>query len=112
MHDTPPESDVERVERFCLTRVPATLHHRVRLDVVVDNGGIEIHEARPVLLGAPAGWTSMPLARFAYEPDGTYTLHPGNSEGTWDSYLDLERNQILEVLLDEVDQDPTSVFWG
>jgi Protein of unknown function (DUF3024) len=112
MHEVPPASDVERVEQFCLTRVPATLHNEVRLDVVVDNGGIEIHEARPVLLGAPAGWTTMPVARFAYEPDGTYTLYSGNSDGTWDYYLDLEHNQILEVLLDEVDYDPTSVFWG
>jgi hypothetical protein len=112
MDEAPPPSDVARVERFCLTRVPATLHHEVRLDVVVADGGIEIHEAKPILLSAPAGWTTMPLARFAYESDGTYTLYSGNRDGEWDYYLDLERNQILEVLIDEVDQDPTSVFWG
>jgi hypothetical protein len=112
MDEAPPASDIERVERFCLTRIPTTLHDEVRLDVVVADGGIEIHEARPVFAGASAGWTTMPLARFAYEPDGTYTLYSGNSDGGWDYYLDLEQNQILEVLIDEVDQDPTSVFWG
>jgi hypothetical protein len=112
MHEAPPRNDVDRVEQFCLARIPTALHDQVRLDVIVLDGGIEIHEARPVLLGAPVDWTTMPIARFAYEDDGTYTLYSGNSNGAWDFYLDLEHNQILEVLIDEVDQDPTSVFWG
>jgi hypothetical protein len=111
MHEAPPKNDVEQVERFCLTKVPASHHDQVRLDVVVVDGGIEIHEGRPVLLDAPIDWTSVPIARFAYE-DGTYTLYSGGSDGVWDYYLDLEHNQILEVLIEEVDQDPTSVFWG
>jgi hypothetical protein len=112
MSEEPPRNDVQRVERYCLDRIPTTLHHQVRLDVIVADGGIEIHEARPVLLGAPLDWTTMPIARFAYEDDGTYTLYSGGSDGIWDYYLDLESHQILEVLIDEVDQDPTSVFWG
>ena len=40
MDEAPPASDIERVERFCLTRIPTTLHDEVRLDVVVADGGI------------------------------------------------------------------------
>ena len=112
MDEAPSPGDVERVERFCLDRVPSARHHELRLDVVVADGGIEIHEAKTVLFGAPESWTTMPIARFACEPDGTYTLYSGNSDGQWDFYLDLEAHQILEVLIDEVDQDPTGVFWG
>jgi hypothetical protein len=112
MDEAPPSSDVERVERFCLARVPTVRHHELRLDVIIEDGGIEIHEAKPVLLGASASWTTMPLARFACETDGTYTLYSANSDGGWDFYLDLEAHQILDVLIDEVDQDPTGVFWG
>ncbi len=82
-------------------------HRTARTRAPPDQGRDELSR-----IGAPTDWTTTPVARFAYEEDGTYTLLLGHSDGNRDYYLDLESNQILEVLIDQVGQDPHSVFWG
>jgi hypothetical protein len=64
------------------------------------------------LEGAPGEWTKTPIAQVRYEGDGTWTLYFGDHYGKWTMYFDLNTNQPIDVILDEISLDPTSVFWG
>jgi hypothetical protein len=107
-----PELDVEKVRRFCRRKVPATLGDEVRLEVTTRGKNVSIHERRPVWKGAPGEWTSMPIAQLRYEGEGVWTLYFGDRNGKWVMYFDLEPKQPVDVIVSELEEDPTCVFWG
>jgi hypothetical protein len=107
-----PELDVEKVRRWCHERVPAKFKVEVRLQVTTRGKSISIHECRPVWRGAHGEWTKMPIAQIRYEGDGPWTLYFGDRNGKWTTYFDLDANQDIDVILDEIENDPTCVFWG
>lgn len=107
-----PELDVEKLKRFCAKKVPATLADEVRLEVSTRGRSVSIHERRPVWRGAPGDWTSMPIAQLRYHGDGNWTLYFGDRNGKWVRYFDLDPSQPIDVLIDELEDDPTCVFWG
>ena len=107
-----PEIDVERVRRACRRRVPDQFKDEIRLEVTVRGKHVSIHEQRPVWRGAPGDWTSMPIAQLRYEGAGLWTLYFGDRHGKWTQYLDLEPRQLIDVIINELDTDPTGIFWG
>jgi hypothetical protein len=107
-----PELDIEKLRRFCKRRCPDTLADKVRLDLSVKGKRVSIHERRPVFEGAPGEWSSMPIAQLRYEGDGAWTLYFGDRYGGWTLYFDLEPKQNVDVIIEELDSDPTCVFWG
>jgi hypothetical protein len=110
-----PELDVEKVKRFCAKKVPDTLADEVRLEVTIRGRSLSIHERRPVWRGAPGDWTSTPIAQFRYDGDGDgdgkWTLYFGDHNGKWVLYFDLDPKQPIHVLINELEDDPTCVFW-
>jgi hypothetical protein len=107
-----PEIDIEKVRRSCRRRVPDTFKDEVRLEVTVRGRHLSIHERRPVWRGAPGEWTSMPIAQLRYDGDGLWTLYFGDRYGKWTQYFDLAPRQAIDVIINELDTDPTCVFWG
>jgi hypothetical protein len=107
-----PDLDVERVKRFCAKKVPANLADEVRLEVTTRGQSVSIHERRPVWRGAPGEWTSMPVAQLRYDGDGEWTLYFGDRNGEWVLYFDLDPKQPIDVLVNELQGDPTCLFWG
>lgn len=107
-----PELDIEKVRRFCRTKAPDTLADEVRLEVTTRGKNVSIHERRPVWNGAPGEWTSMPIAQLRYDGGGAWTLYFGDRNGKWVMYFDLDPQQPVDVIIHELEHDPTSVFWG
>jgi hypothetical protein len=107
-----PDLDVEKIKRFCAARIPAEYADEVRLEVTTRGKNISIHERRPPWTGAPGEWTTMRIAQLRYEGDGGWTLYFGDRYGRWTMYFDLEPSQPVDVLIKELSEDPTCVFWG
>lgn len=107
-----PELDVEKVKRFCAKKVPHSLADEVRLEVTTRGKSVSVHERRPVWRGAPGEWTSMPIAQLRYEGDGQWTLYYGDRNSKWVLYFDLDPKQPVDVIINELEEDPTCVFWG
>ncbi len=107
-----PDLDIEKVQRACRRRVPEQLKDEIRLEVTVRGKRVSIHEQRPVWRGAPGEWTSMPIAQFRYEGEELWTLYFGDSRGKWTRYFELEPRQPIDVIINQVDTDPTGIFWG
>ena len=107
-----PELDIEKVKRFCRQRVPDNLKDEVRLEVTTRGKSVSIHECRPPWRGTPGEWTRMPIAQLRYEGDGAWSLYCGDRYGKWTMYFDLDANQPVDVVINELETDPTCVFWG
>jgi hypothetical protein len=107
-----PDLDVEKVRRFCRTRIPDAVANNVRLEATTRSRSVFIHERRPPWDGSPGEWTSMPIAQPRYEDDGKWTLFFANQYRKWVRYPELEPKQPIDVLISEINQDPTCIFWG
>ena len=103
---------MEKVRRFCAKRCPPSLGHEVRLEVTTRGKNVSIHECRPVWRGAPGEWTSMPIAQLRYDGTGGWTLYFGDRYRRWTMYDDLEPSQDVDTIINELEEDPTCVFWG
>lgn len=107
-----PELDIEKLRRWCRKRCPESLADQVRLEVMVKGKRVSVHENRPPWHGGPGEWTSMPIAQIRYTGDGKWTLYFGDRYGGWTLYFDLEPEQPIDVIIEELEEDPTCVFWG
>ena len=62
--------------------------------------------------GAPGEWTKMSVAQLRYEGDGTWTLYCATATASGSMYFDLDSHQPVDVILEEIEADPTGIFWG
>lgn len=107
-----PEIDVEKVKRYCRAKIPERLHNEVRIETSIRGKSISIHECRPIWRGAPGEWTKTSVAQLRYEGDGTWTLYSADRNSKWFLYFDLDSHQPVDVILEEIEADPTGIFWG
>jgi hypothetical protein len=113
-----PEAIAHEVERevavFCDARVPAELRNQIRLEFSVRGNAITIMERRPPWrddLGPD--WSSTKVAQLRFEPTGqAWDLYCSDASGRWFRYDEAEPSRDVGPLLDEIDADPTGVFWG
>jgi len=107
-----PETEQHRVNKlfkaFCEKRVPPHARDQVTLVYKVTGSKVILIESRPHFQD-PSIWSEMPIAQFEYDA----------STKAWSLYA-YDRNDKrkpyskgpLEKLIQEVDKDPTGIFWG
>jgi Protein of unknown function (DUF3024) len=58
-------------------------------------------------------WSVQGVARFRYvRTTGLWTLYWPDQNGRWHRYDGAAPSRSVRELLDEVDRDPTGIFWG
>lgn len=100
------------VGSFCENRVPKELQDQVQIFYKIRGNNITIFESRSVHLPSYEPYISeMKIAqiRFCNETK-MFELFYSDSNEKWWAY-DLESLE-LEDILEEIDKDPTSIFWG
>lgn len=109
-----PELDIARVRRWCGARVPEHARHEVRLECEVAARYLTIVERRaPWRDDAGPEWTSLPIAQLRYtQATKMWSLYWRDRNLRFHAYDRLAPSPHLETLLTELDQDPTSIFWG
>lgn len=107
-----PDLDVEKIRRFCRARVPAAVADKVRVDATTRGKTVSIHERRPPWDGSPGEWTSTPIAQLRYEGEGLWTLYFSDRNGKWVRFPEREPFQPVDVLVNELEEDSTCLFWG
>jgi hypothetical protein len=107
-----PETEQHRVKKlfgaFIEKRVPQHVRDQVRLIYKITGRKVILIETRPHFQD-PTVWTEMPIAQFEYD----------EAAKVWSLYA-YDRNDKrkpyskghLELLIQEVDNDPTCIFWG
>ena len=93
-------------------KIPAHVRDKVRLSYRFRGNTITLFEHRPVF-NKQSEWTNSAVAQFRYNPSGNkWTLYCADRNSRWHRYDDLEPAEDFDLLLQEVDEDPTGIFWG
>lgn len=111
---TLPETDLTRIKRYCESRVPAEYQDQVKVTMKRRGKSVTILECRPPwseMVGPE--WSERPLAQMRYdERTAAWTLYYADRNGRWHVYDLIEPHQSAPRLLDEIEKDPTCIFWG
>jgi hypothetical protein len=108
-----PELDIARVQRWCAARVPEHARHQVRVECQVAPRHITIVERRAPWHDDRRDWTSFPIARLRHTAaDRSWTLYWGDRNLRFHVYDLLAPSSCVDDLLDEIDRDPSCIFWG
>jgi hypothetical protein len=97
---------------YCSKRTPSTVKAKVRVGYRVEGNAVILYEERPAFR-PPHDWQEMVVAKFTYV--GTrreWRLFCQHRDRRWHTYQALPAASRLAALLDEVDADPTGIFWG
>ncbi|MBA3807955.1 MAG: DUF3024 domain-containing protein [Solirubrobacterales bacterium] len=94
--------------------MPPHALHQVRTQLDISRGAATIVEVRaPWRAGIGPDWTRRGVARLRYVArTGLWSLYWSDRNGRWHRYDPLAPCPDVLVLLDEVDRDPTCIFWG
>jgi hypothetical protein len=107
-----PELDLARIRQFCDNRVPAHLRKEARVEADVRGKSVTILDCRPPWHPNLNDWSRAPIAQLRYDPDTTtWTLYWADRNSRWHRYHDLDPGTADE-LLNEINDDPTCIFWG
>jgi len=107
-----PEIEQHRVKKllsaFIEKRVPPHIRDQVKEVCKAIDNRVTLSECRPYY-NDPSTWTEMPIAQFEYDL-GTkvWSLYAYNRNDKRKPYS----KGALEQLIQEVDKDPTGIFWG
>jgi hypothetical protein len=109
-----PEGALRQVEEYCASRVSEDARDQIRVECSARGRGISIVERRPPWnpdLGSE--WSEVKVAQLRYdEGRGTWSLCCSDSNGRWSAYDELGPTKDVAPLLNEIDADPTGIFWG
>ena len=94
------------------SKVPVRLADKLRLGHSVRGNSVTLFEERPNLLEADK-WVKILVAQFRYDPSkARWSLHCADRNSRWHLYEDLAPAKDFALLLREVEEDPTGIFWG
>ncbi len=107
-----PEIELHRVNKlfnmFCEQRIPPHARDQIKLLYNIKGSKVILIESRPYY-DDPTKWTEMPVAQFEYnETTKTWSLYGYNRN---DKRLPIAKGN-LEKIIQEVDKEPTGIFWG
>ncbi len=111
---TLPGLDVAIVRHFCEQRIPPHALDQLRLELEEGPAAITIVERRaPWREDYGPEWTSSPIAQMRYSAgSGAWTLYCRDRHERWNRYPRLPPTPDITALLNEIDGDPTNIFWG
>ena len=111
-----PETDLTRVRRSVDARNEEIGEHldEIRVEVDVNAKAITILECRPPWVDdAGEEWIRQEVARFRFtKATGAWTLYWPDRHSRFHAYDRVKPTPNVQRLLDEIDADPTHIFWG
>lgn len=100
------------LDEYCRNAVPKHAHDKLRLGYLSRGMAITLFEMRPSFR-RPTKWTSTDVARFRYnKASKEWMLYWRDRNSKWHIYEGFEPSADFSVILQEVLDDPTGIFWG
>jgi Protein of unknown function (DUF3024) len=101
-----------KITKYCDALVPPHLKDQIRHTFGFRGNSLTLFERRPHFQKKSV-WTKLSVAQFRYSiDDRTWTLYWADRNSRWHVYDRIPPASKLDDLLDEVDDDPTCIFWG
>ena len=100
------------LKAFCERRVPSAARDQVRMSHEFRGESVTLFEDR-VRWNNPDEWTHMPIAQFRFDKEsGKWTLYCADRNSRWHFYDRAVPTSNIGVLINNVDEDPTGIFFG
>ena len=97
---------------YCDTRIPKEVQNQIKLSYKIRGDNITLIESRP-LWDDESKWIEMKIAQIRFKNEGkTFTLYCADRNSKWHLYDFIKPSKDLKIILQEIDNDPTSIFWG
>ncbi len=107
-----PDKDLARITRWCDARVPEALWDEVKVEADAATTHVTIVEVRPTWDGEDEK-IRRPVARLRWNrAQGHWTLYWPDRNADFHEYQLANPTSRVQRLLDAIDRDETSIFWG
>ena len=101
-----------KFSNYCTTKIPEEYQNEIKLLYKIHGNSVTLIESRPFYFD-PANWSEQKIAQFRYgKDDRDWTLYWADRNERWHIYPKIKSSKSIDDLLNEVDNDPISVFWG
>lgn len=113
-----PGTDLARISQWVdqeNDRIPPHARDQVRIEADLADRSVTILECRPPWDPERVGsdWTRSPVARLRYTRSRKeWTLYWPDRNSRFHLYDLVRPRADVDALLEEIDRDPTSIFWG
>lgn len=102
----------KQLSAYCEARVPLHVRNKVRMSFRISGHDVILFEERPAFQ-PPHDWHELPVAKFTYvRTRRLWRLYCLHRDLKWHEYRRLPAAGEFDILLREVDEDPTHIFWG
>ncbi len=102
----------KKLTKYCEQKIPSNLREQIKIHYKVRGNSVTLFESRPYWHD-PSKWSELKVAQFRFDPkDNTWTLYYADRNDKWHIYIDAPSSGKLDDLLEEVEEDPTGIFWG
>lgn len=101
-----------KLSSYCDQRVPLHVRDQVKLAFKIRGDSVTLFEQRRAFR-EKSKWVDIPVAQFRFSPGRSlWTLFCADRNSKWHEYFPIKPARDIDVLLAEVDKDPTGIFWG
>jgi len=111
-----PDEDVAIVRQWVdalNSEVPEHVRTQLRYEIDTYRNALTLVECRPVEVANPAGdWFRVPFARLRFTRSRGWELYYSDRDSDFHVYDLVEPTQDVAILLAEIDDDPTCIFFG
>ena len=109
------DADIARLRRWAVEHVPAHVREQVWIEVDVASTSLTVVECRPPWDPNRMGPepTRQRIARLRFTASRReWTLYWCDHNDRFRRYEPLQPQSSIQRLMDEIDRDPTCIFWG
>ena len=102
----------QKVGKFCRSRIPEHVRDKVRMNYKIRGNSVIIIEQRQSFFDKSI-WVDIPVAQMRFNvEDFNWTLYYPDRNSRWHLYRECEPTMNIDELLEEIDEDPTGIFFG
>lgn len=103
---------VKQIEYYCNTKLPEHVKNEIAMKYEIRGKTFTLIESRPKW-DDDSVWIDMPIAKMKYDDKiMKWQLYCVLGNGKWIVYDGLESQQDMQKCIDEIEADPTCIFWG
>ncbi|PIQ97857.1 MAG: hypothetical protein COV67_01985 [Nitrospinae bacterium CG11_big_fil_rev_8_21_14_0_20_56_8] len=103
----------KKVGEYCDHKIPAHLRDKITVTYEIRGNSVTLFENRAPWREEMTEWTKSKVAQMRYdEKKATWNLFCRDRNGKWHPYGSLSPTKNLDRVLEEINDDPTCIFWG